>query len=448
MKYNVSILALMVGGAMPGVAFAACQNGQYEYYTATGSGTDSSPYVAVQHCVQTDASNVSGHYYGIPRVDPSDVSATKQLIVGGHPIVDSAPLSSPTSHVYGQSGLAEGDGAQVGRSVPQVGTGPTCTNGGTLAGNTCTIGTSAPWFAHSGDNKPAGCTNGGTLSGTSCTPAASTIVPASPDYAPAHVVNVNNGTAIGANTSVQADHSTAIGAGAVADKPNTVVLGTSSDTVVMPGNADVKGALHVTGTSVFDNAVTINTVGHTTSINGNGATFTSATGGTRIDGGNVTNTGTTTSGSLNVQHDANVGGGLYVTGPASIGGGATVSGGLVTDTLSVGGVNVGATLDNYGSRLSTLEGWESVAKNQISDLQNKTQKASEGVAIALAAQNFTLETGKKFGVSANVGTFEGNTALASSVAFRLDQNWQINGSVGFGTNNGTVGARAGVVGQW
>ena len=262
-------------------------------------------------------------------------------------------------------------------------------------------------------------------------------------------VTNDHGVRIGTLETTVADHGAQIGA----LQSTTQSVSGDANGVTVHGQATVTGPLHVTGASVFDNAVTINTGGHTTTVDGSGATFANATGSTKVDGGNVTSTGTTKTGSLSVDHDANVGGNVNVTGyvnssTAYVG---TFSGNAMTGGATEIGnalTSYGAALADHSGRLDALEGWQATAKGQISDLYNRSSKAYEGTAIALAAQNFTLEAGKRFGVSANFGTFEGQSALASSVAIRLDTNWQLNGSVGFGTNNGTVGARAGVIGQW
>jgi hypothetical protein len=140
--------------------------------------------------------------------------------------------------------------------------------------------------------------------------------------------------------------------------------------------------------------------------------------------------------------------GNYYTGGNNEVGFALTSYGQQFATVDSRLAGIDSTLINHEDRIASLEGWQAVAKGQFNDLYNRSSKAYEGVAIALASQQFTLETGKRFGVSGNFGTFEGQSALAASAAIRLSHDWQINAGVGFGTNQGTVGGRVGVVGQW
>ena len=408
MKYKVSAMALVVGALAPGSAFAACPTGQYEYVTDAESTPPTTTCVNVYSI---------GHN-GKPAVTGQPTDATVHGARTG-------------AEVHGTNGIALGSGAIVGGWTPPVPSSCTLSGGGSLS----------DW-----NGSADGCTGGGG-SFSSGTPGTST--------------PVNNGTAIGAGASVQHDHSTALGSGANTTAPNQVMLGTAADTVEVPGS------LHVAGPSVFDNAVTINTGGHTTTVDGSGATFSNATGSTNVDGGTVTTSRVT--GLVDPVSSSDATNKRYVDGQNSAqdvhinatndrlnsfnGTGGTVESWATGVDNWAGNVNghlgsIDNTLASYGNQISTLQDWQSVAKGQISDLYKRSSKAYEGTAIALAAQNFTLETGKRFGVSANFGTFEGQSALASSMAIRLDTNWQLNGSVGFGTNNGTVGARAGVTGQW
>lgn len=60
------------------------------------------------------------------------------------------------------------------------------------------------------------------------------------DYEATRLVPVNNGTALGAGTSVQHNNSTALGAGAKSSADHQVTLGTADETVTAPGIASQK----------------------------------------------------------------------------------------------------------------------------------------------------------------------------------------------------------------
>ena len=528
MDYKVSILAMAIAAGFSSGALAACPNGQQEFFSASGAGTAADPYVAVPHCEQTSGNWWSGHLSGIPVIDPA---TGKQLMVDGHPIVSGFNNSFNTPVVYGQSGLAAGDGAKVGDWIPQVGTPAGCTNGGTLgANNSCTPAPTSPTFTQ-GSNVPAGCTNGGVLANGACTPAPTAFVPASADYVPAHAFNVNNGTAIGAGASVQHDHSTAIGAGATTTAPNQIMLGTSADTVVMPGNVTMKGSitstsstgastkvdgdgftytdgkggkvtiggdptitvtngtstttitngditntgnvttggttttgsLHVTGSSVFDGAITVNTTGGQTKVTGGGAVFTDPSGGTTtVAGGDVTSTGTISGakvfaggrdvGQSLTDHDTRIT--KVQTQADSTDHRLNVfngTGGTIENWAS--GVDswrgdVNAELAHQDGRLSSLESWRGVASAQIASLQGDVKKLQGGVSLAMASKVPSLDRGEKFGLSVNVADFDGTGAVAGGIAFRIDQNWQINASGGAGFSGGASGGTIGLVGKW
>jgi hypothetical protein len=242
------------------------------------------------------------------------------------------------------------------------------------------------------------------------------------------------------------------------DPTVTITNGTSTTKIVNGsitnnGGTNTTGGtttdtLHVTGASVFDNAVTINTGGgHTTTVNGSGATFANTTGNTKVDGGNVTSTGTTKTGSLDVQHDANVGGSVNVAGyvassTAYVG---TFSGNAMTGGSSEIGnalTSYGAALSSQGARIDSLEGWRASASGQI-------KKALEGTAVALSIPNVTVDADKRIAVGVGYGNFSGGgSAMGVMANARIDRNWTVGAGAAFGTEEGTVGFKAQIVGQW
>jgi hypothetical protein len=75
------------------------------------------------------------------------------------------------------------------------------------------------------------------------------------------------------------------------------------------------------------------------------------------------------------------------------------------------------------------------------------QKAEEGVAIDLALPGTTVDPGKVFGVSAHIGTFEGQNAIGVGAGFRAG-NAVFDGGVGFGLGQHIVAGRVGVSFAW
>lgn len=85
---------------------------------------------------------------------------------------------------------------------------------------------------------------------------------------------------------------------------------------------------------------------------------------------------------------------------------------------------------------------------QISQVDRKADVATEGVAIALALKSPAVADGKTFAVSGGWGTFEGHNAFAVSGAVRANSALQFDAGVAVGTQNSTVGGRAGATISW
>lgn len=96
-------------------------------------------------------------------------------------------------------------------------------------------------------------------------------------------------------------------------------------------------------------------------------------------------------------------------------------------------------------------------QGQINGLQSQVfanrSEARDGIAMALAAGGAPgLLPGRKFALSANIGTFEGGSAFAAGATALLadTKSYAVvaNGSVGIGLNTNTIGGRGGVSLQW
>jgi hypothetical protein len=75
-------------------------------------------------------------------------------------------------------------------------------------------------------------------------------------------------------------------------------------------------------------------------------------------------------------------------------------------------------------------------------------KAFEGSAIAMAMGGVSLPSDKRFAISFNWGTFQGQNGGAFAGQYRVTNNFVVNGAVGFGFAQGGVGGRAGATFEW
>jgi hypothetical protein len=83
-------------------------------------------------------------------------------------------------------------------------------------------------------------------------------------------------------------------------------------------------------------------------------------------------------------------------------------------------------------------------------LQNQVNQNAGGVALAIALGGgpTILPDCKQLAVTANCGTFAGQTAFGASGVWRVSDNVFINGGMGAAILQGTVGGRAGVTVAW
>ncbi|MEL6729224.1 MAG: YadA C-terminal domain-containing protein [Pseudomonadota bacterium] len=93
--------------------------------------------------------------------------------------------------------------------------------------------------------------------------------------------------------------------------------------------------------------------------------------------------------------------------------------------------------ENLGFRMDALG--QQVSRNSHSIDANRA-----GVAIANALAGTTwLQANETHAFTGNWGYFDSTNAFAFTATQRLDQNWSVNGGIGFSTDEGEVGARAG-----
>jgi len=118
------------------------------------------------------------------------------------------------------------------------------------------------------------------------------------------------------------------------------------------------------------------------------------------------------------------------------------SGNLATNTAAGLGLATSSDISTINSELSGVNA-------RLNDLDSRTTKALNGVAMAFAMSGVPwLDRTEHVAVAANWGTFQGTNGLALNAALRLSTNVQANGGIAYGVNGGGVGGRAGVRLGW
>lgn len=108
------------------------------------------------------------------------------------------------------------------------------------------------------------------------------------------------------------------------------------------------------------------------------------------------------------------------------------------------GTAVCVNADTGETRETTSDGVVSGETELLHDVRS----AREGVALGIAMQNASVDTGKSFGAAINWGVYEGEAAIAASGAVRIGDGLTVNGTLGFGLGEHNVAARAGVNYAW
>lgn len=79
---------------------------------------------------------------------------------------------------------------------------------------------------------------------------------------------------------------------------------------------------------------------------------------------------------------------------------------------------------------------------------NAKDAMHEGVAVSLAIPTPQIAPGDHFAVGGNVGAYEGAFAAGFGAAAAVNPHFTINGGIGVGSNDHTVGAKAGFNFSW
>lgn len=213
---------------------------------------------------------------------------------------------------------------------------------------------------------------------------------------------VSNTIAIGNNAVASANGAMAIGHNVQATRANQVVLGTTANTYTMAGITSA-------------------------------ASKAAQSGPTQL-----------------VTSDS--GGNLATTSVASLGLASSADVGAINSQLGAVNSQLGTVNSQFGainSQLSTINSQLGAINARLDDLNGRTNKAINGVAMAFAMAGVpTLMPHERFAATMNWGTYQGANGLAVNTAFRITNNVQLNGGIGYGADERTVGGRIGLRVGW
>jgi hypothetical protein len=102
-------------------------------------------------------------------------------------------------------------------------------------------------------------------------------------------------------------------------------------------------------------------------------------------------------------------------------------------------------------RLNSNQTYELTGTGQ-SELSAKSAedsaKAFEGAAMSMAMPAPFIEPGKNFAIGGNIAAFGGQSAVGFTAAARVNDGLSLNGGIGFGLGEHTIGGRAGFNFSW
>ena len=131
----------------------------------------------------------------------------------------------------------------------------------------------------------------------------------------------------------------------------------------------------------------------------------------------------------------------------------SLQGNVSTNTTQIASLDGRVTTleDAFSNFSNTVGGFN----NRIAQVEENSEKALQGVAVAMSMADPVLVGGNTFGMRFNYGHYEGQSALGISVLGILGHNLlgggetiAVGGSVGLGLNRNDVGGRLGVQLSW
>ena len=110
--------------------------------------------------------------------------------------------------------------------------------------------------------------------------------------------------------------------------------------------------------------------------------------------------------------------------------------------------SIEGTVDKLAAKVDGMD-------SRTSEAERMSQKAIQGVAIALSVSDPVLVNGDVFGVRINYGTFDGQGAVGLSMQgiltrdlFGNGETLALGGGIGVGLNDHSVGGRVGLQLSW
>ena len=100
------------------------------------------------------------------------------------------------------------------------------------------------------------------------------------------------------------------------------------------------------------------------------------------------------------------------------------------------------------SSVESLDGRVTSLEQSVGQLQQAIKRSYEGTAIAIALGGAALPENKTYALSANIGTFRGESAFGGVFQYRVSDNIVLNGGLGLGFTQGGVGGRGGATFAW
>ena len=277
-------------------------------------------------------------------------------------------------------------------------------------------------------------------------------------FGAASIASGDRSTAIGDGSSATGDRSTAFGAGSAASKDYATALGANSTASGLKSTS-----IGWSSTASGDDSNAFGRSSQATNLGANAFGAASIASGGRST---AIGDGSSATGDRSTAFGAGSSAGFLSS--TAIGSGAATTRdnqmvfGTSTNTYTASGINSAASLaaqtgptrfvtSDAAGNLATSDLNSAVAnsaafQNLRSDIRNNTEGVA--MAIALGGSGSILPENKSFAVSTNFGTFQGQNAMGFSGVGRLNDNVFLNGGVGAGLGQGTVGGRAGITFAW
>ena len=305
------------------------------------------------------------------------------------------------SSVFGNSGVAIGDGARAGDDLVPA-DGATAIGQGALAKAAASTGIGA--FASATGNESTAIGAASTASGLSSVAVGDSSTAAD-----------KNSVAVGYQADANGARSMALGANTFTTSQNQIALGSESKAVaVHTGSYSINGGAVAGLPSDANGLLSIGTAGHERQIQNVAAGVVSASSTDAVNGSQLYVVG------------ANVNT-LGATTAAALGGGSTYApgAGLSAPSYSIQGrsyTSVGSAFTAVDNSLNTMGSQIGSLQQNVVTLQQDVRRGYEGTAVAIASSGPTLSREAKFGVSGRWGNFRGQNAIGVMAQARVNNN--------------------------